>query len=112
MPHPDARCVRESDNARTGIDAGNRDRAWRAKLGTGCPVSLRESAERPSMRSPPSHTIGLMTTAIRTPNVWQSFTPKLFTTLREGYSLGDLRHDAVAGLTVAIVALPLSLALA
>lgn len=39
-------------------------------------------------------------------------TPKLVTVLREGYSLTDLRHDAVAGLTVAIVALPLSLALA
>jgi len=53
-----------------------------------------------------------MTTATRTAALWQSFTPKLVTTLREGYSLGDLRHDAVAGLTVAIVALPLSLALA
>src|SRR5687768_7260042 len=40
-----------------------------------------------------------------------SFVPKLLTVLREGYSLGDLRHDAIAGLTVAIVALPLSLAL-
>jgi SulP family sulfate permease len=38
--------------------------------------------------------------------------PKLFTIFREGYSLLDFRYDAVAGLTVAIVALPLSLALA
>lgn len=38
--------------------------------------------------------------------------PKLVTVFREGYSRGDLRHDAAAGLTVAIVALPLSLALA
>ncbi len=43
---------------------------------------------------------------------WQSFTPKLVTTLREGYALDDFRHDLIAGLTVAIVALPLSLALA
>lgn len=40
------------------------------------------------------------------------FTPKLITVLREGYGLQDLRADAVAGLTVAIVALPLSMAIA
>ena len=34
------------------------------------------------------------------------------TTLREGYDLAALRADAVAGLTVAIVALPLSMAIA
>lgn len=41
-----------------------------------------------------------------------TFTPKLFTLLKNGYSLSDLRSDAVAGLTVAIVALPLAMALA
>lgn len=40
------------------------------------------------------------------------FLPKLVTTLRGGYRLGDLRRDAVAGLTVAIIALPLAMALA
>jgi sulfate permease, SulP family len=40
------------------------------------------------------------------------FTPKLVTVLREGYGLADLRADATAGLTVAIVALPLSMAIA
>ena len=40
------------------------------------------------------------------------FTPKLVTVLREGYGLKDLRADAIAGLTVAIVALPLSMAIA
>jgi len=40
------------------------------------------------------------------------FTPKLVTVLREGYGLGHLRADAMAGLTVAIVALPLSMAIA
>src|ERR1700730_15855204 len=40
------------------------------------------------------------------------FTPKLVTVLREGYGLEGLRADAVAGLTVAIVALPLSMAIA
>ena len=41
----------------------------------------------------------------------ESFTPKLVTVLREGYGFKDLRADAVAGLTVAIVALPLAMAL-
>jgi sulfate permease, SulP family len=40
------------------------------------------------------------------------FTPKLVTVLREGYRFSHLRADLVAGLTVAIVALPLSLAIA
>ena len=40
------------------------------------------------------------------------FTPKLMTVLREGYGAGNLRADALAGLTVAIVALPLSMAIA
>jgi len=40
------------------------------------------------------------------------YTPKLVTVLRERYGLADLKADAVAGLTVAIVALPLSMAIA
>ncbi|MEQ1522323.1 MAG: SulP family inorganic anion transporter, partial [Aestuariivirga sp.] len=40
------------------------------------------------------------------------FTPKLVTSLREGYNLEAFRRDAIAGLTVAIVALPLSMAIA
>ena len=40
------------------------------------------------------------------------YTPKLVTVLREGYGAGQLRADAIAGLTVAIVALPLSIAIA
>ena len=40
------------------------------------------------------------------------YTPKILTVLREGYGPPQLRADAVAGLTVAIVALPLSMAIA
>jgi SulP family sulfate permease len=40
------------------------------------------------------------------------FTPKLVSVLREGYGLRDLRADALSGLTVAVVALPLSMAIA
>lgn len=40
------------------------------------------------------------------------FMPKLVTVLREGYTGRDLRADVLAGLTVAIVALPLSMAIA
>lgn len=40
------------------------------------------------------------------------FRPKLATVLHEGYSREALRRDALAGLTVAIVALPLSMAIA
>lgn len=40
------------------------------------------------------------------------FTPKLFTMLAQGYTKADFRADLIAGLTVAIVALPLAMALA
>ena len=46
------------------------------------------------------------------PSFRELFTPKLVTVFREGYDLGKLRADALAGLTVAIVALPLSMAIA
>ena len=48
----------------------------------------------------------------REPSFAELFTPKLVTVLREGYTLKDLKADAIAGLTVAIVALPLSMAIA
>jgi SulP family sulfate permease len=46
------------------------------------------------------------------PTFSELFTPKFVTVLREGYDLGALRADTVAGLTVAMVALPLSMAIA
>ena len=46
------------------------------------------------------------------PTFAELFTPKLVTVFREGYHLANLRADAIAGLTVAIVALPLSMAIA
>ena len=48
----------------------------------------------------------------RDASIAEEFTPKLLTVLREGYGAADLRADALAGLTVAIVALPLSMAIA
>ncbi|MGK9235889.1 SulP family inorganic anion transporter [Inquilinus limosus] len=48
----------------------------------------------------------------RDPSFIELFTPKLVTVLRERYGPADLKADAVAGLTVAIVALPLSMAIA
>lgn len=48
----------------------------------------------------------------RKPGIVELYTPKLVTLLREGYRLADLKADAVAGMTVAIVALPLSMAIA
>ncbi|MEZ5551030.1 MAG: SulP family inorganic anion transporter [Pseudomonadales bacterium] len=49
---------------------------------------------------------------IDAPSFAELYTPKLVTVLREGYGLPQLRADAIAGLTVAIVALPLSMAIA
>ena len=46
------------------------------------------------------------------PSFADLFTPKLITVLREGYGWAQFQADALAGLTVAIVALPLSMAIA
>jgi sulfate permease, SulP family len=49
---------------------------------------------------------------IKTPTFAELYSPKLITVLREGYGLADFRADVISGLTVAIVALPLSMAIA
>ncbi len=46
------------------------------------------------------------------PSFTELYMPKLVSVLREGYGLAAFRADVVAGLTVAIVALPLSMAIA
>jgi SulP family sulfate permease len=48
----------------------------------------------------------------RSPTFTELYSPKLITVLREGYGLSDFRADVISGLTVAIVALPLSMAIA
>ena len=53
----------------------------------------------------------MASTAAGTPG-WHLYVPKLITVVRRGYGVGELRHDLIAGLTVAIVALPLAMALA
>ena len=42
---------------------------------------------------------------------WHLFVPKIITSLSKGYGIRDFRADFIAGLTVAIVALPLAMAL-
>lgn len=50
---------------------------------------------------------------INRPSAWRLYVPKSVTVLlQEGYRLADFRADALAGLTVAIVALPLAMAIA
>jgi SulP family sulfate permease len=46
------------------------------------------------------------------PSTWRLFVPKLVSALQEGYGPAAFRADFIAGLTVAIVALPLAMALA
>lgn len=53
-----------------------------------------------------------MTDRARGRNGLIDFLPKIVTVWQEGYRLSDLKADALAGLTVAIVALPLSMAIA
>ena len=43
---------------------------------------------------------------------WRLFKPKLITVIKEGYGWSHFQSDTIAGLTVAIVALPLAMALA
>lgn len=57
-----------------------------------------------------NHASGLR--QLRRPTFAELYLPKLITVWREGYGLSDFRADVFAGLTVAIVALPLSMAIA
>ena len=67
------------------------------------------------MRNDPTTAAGSVLAAIRNYD-WVTyrrlFTPKLVTALRAGYTADTLRADALAGITVAILALPLSMAIA
>ncbi|MBP7000906.1 SulP family inorganic anion transporter [Amaricoccus sp.] len=67
---------------------------------TPSPVALTKPAPKPAPGFGPTASFA------------ELYTPKLVTVLREGYGPRQLRSDAVAGLTVAIVALPLSMAIA
>jgi SulP family sulfate permease len=58
------------------------------------------------------HGDGMADTTLQANRGWQLYVPKLVTFLRRGYGIKDFRSDLVAGLTVAIVALPLAMALA
>src|SRR3954465_9281083 len=53
-----------------------------------------------------------MSARVAEPSFIALFTPKLVTILGEGYGRKEFRADVIAGLTVAIVALPLSMAIA
>ena len=53
----------------------------------------------------------MLRTTPKPPGHWAQFTPKLITAMREGYGLRQFRADAMAGLTVAVIALPLAMAL-
>jgi SulP family sulfate permease len=56
--------------------------------------------------------MSVTTPPVPRPSFAELFTPKLVTIFREGYERKHLRADLLAGLTVAIVALPLSMAIA
>src|SRR5690606_33741815 len=53
-----------------------------------------------------------MTAGTPTARFVDLYTPKLVTVLKEGYGLASLKADVLSGLTVAVVALPLSMAIA
>ena len=56
--------------------------------------------------------VGLRVTNIKQPGRWASYEPELLRAFRAGYTRSDLSSDVLAGITVAILALPLSLAIA
>ena len=60
----------------------------------------------------PTEALPILPGKAAAPTFVELYTPKIVTVLREGYGLASFRADVVAGLTVAIVALPLSMAIA
>ena len=55
---------------------------------------------------------GMSKSVSSAPPWWHLYVPKMYTVLREGYGSRAFRDDFIAALTVAIVAIPLSMALA
>ena len=83
-----------------------RTRASAAALGL-CPAALAGELEDvlDTAEREPGHRFDIT-------GFFRAFTPKLVVALREGYSAQLFGRDALAGLTVAILALPLSMAIA
>jgi sulfate permease, SulP family len=77
------------------------------KFGIRIPLKAKPALAKPALAKTPSKESPSLPHQIDS-----AFAPRLFSMLREGYSLQHLRLDAMAGLTVAIVALPLSMAIA
>jgi SulP family sulfate permease len=78
-------------------------------------ISLNHPSRRPLHGILPNRKTGddrSMLRQIKQPTFAELYAPKLITVLREGYGFADFRADVIAGLTVAIVALPLSMAIA
>lgn len=69
-------------------------------------------AEKPAGKPAATPSAKAASLTARRADFAELFTPKLVTVLREAYGAKELRADAFAGLTVAIVALPLSMAIA
>ena len=90
-------CIACASCQRRGVDSG-----WSAPRAVACAMCLDATGNEPDMIGAARPT---------PPSFRELFTPKLFTVLREGYGLADFRADLTAGLTVAIVALPLSMAI-
>jgi len=96
-----------------GVETGLRNDHTQEREG----LELRFRAERIGP-APPEHGCGMNITTIkragqpRQPTFSELYLPKLITVWRDGYGPADFRADAIAGLTVAIVALPLSMAIA
>ncbi len=91
------------------------DSVWRVTGPTSRPARASPSRASTGARSSSSRREAEVTEARQSPSptlAGEQFTPKFWSQLREGYSLADFKADALAGLTVAIVALPLSMAIA
>lgn len=71
---------------------------------------MTESASTQSISASGAASAGTRAGAVDSPS--ELFLPKLITVLRSGYNAQAFRADAMAGLTVAVVALPLSMAIA
>src|SRR3546814_11870901 len=94
--------VCSSDLTARRIFFEHRAGAWRATARSG-PRRSRAARARASFRQ--------ISEPARNSVKPETYTPKLLTVFREGYSAATFRADAIAGLTVAIVALPLPMPL-
>src|SRR5690606_4329777 len=103
--------VRRANCCRQGCGKWSRH-SWHCSAAGAVQYNGWTQCPAPRHRWPVNRRLHVKATGGHSESFRDLFTPKLVSVLREGYGRSELASDALSALTVAIVALPLSMAIA